>query len=233
MTNVARLAMVSALVSSSARAHALDASAAGEPAPSGALRVIEEATRSGPSPVTVALLVVAAALYALGVRRLWARAGRGRGIHVVEVAAFAVAWLAVAVALVSPVDAWSDERGGARRRHDDRRVDRSRGARLRAHPRARDPTRRRHRCLPRPRHRERARSRLPRHRRDERSLPASFPARGRPTVAALDADEVVVAWEEDAPGAGAPIGLLRVAAAGVPVEIAGSSTIVGTEPVLL
>ncbi|HEX2781553.1 MAG TPA: cytochrome c oxidase assembly protein, partial [Gemmatimonadaceae bacterium] len=44
-------------------------------------------------------------LYALGVRTLWARAGRGRGVRRWEAGAFALGWLSLVVALVSPLHA--------------------------------------------------------------------------------------------------------------------------------
>jgi cytochrome c oxidase assembly factor CtaG len=50
------------------------------------------------------LLVTSAWLYASGVRALWRKAGRGRGIRRIEVARFAVGWVAMAVALLSPID---------------------------------------------------------------------------------------------------------------------------------
>jgi putative membrane protein len=48
-------------------------------------------------------LAVSLALYTTGVARLWARAGRGRGVHVWQVACFAAAWLLLAAALVGPL----------------------------------------------------------------------------------------------------------------------------------
>jgi putative membrane protein len=56
-------------------------------------------------PFTIALLLVSAAAYAVGVRKVWTRAGRGRGIRVWQAAAFALGLLSIAVALISPV-AW-------------------------------------------------------------------------------------------------------------------------------
>ncbi|HZP58406.1 MAG TPA: cytochrome c oxidase assembly protein [Dehalococcoidia bacterium] len=55
-------------------------------------------------PVVVALLV-AAALYALGVRALWSRAGIGRGIAAWRAACFALGLAVSAAALISPLDA--------------------------------------------------------------------------------------------------------------------------------
>jgi len=53
--------------------------------------------------LTALLLGLAAGLYFLGVARLWRRAGRGRGIGAGGVACFALGWLAVAAALLSPL----------------------------------------------------------------------------------------------------------------------------------
>ena len=58
----------------------------------------------GPLLGTLAL----AATYGIGVRRLWARAGRGRGVHVAQVRAFVTAIVVLLVALVSPFDAVAD-----------------------------------------------------------------------------------------------------------------------------
>jgi len=57
----------------------------------------------------IACLALAAGLYAIGLFRLWHRAGTGRGVRPAEVAAFAVGWLAIVAALVSPIDALGDE----------------------------------------------------------------------------------------------------------------------------
>lgn len=56
-------------------------------------------------PWALASLAAALALYAAGVRRLWRRAGRGRGISFADVARFAAGWLVLAAALLSPLDA--------------------------------------------------------------------------------------------------------------------------------
>jgi putative membrane protein len=53
--------------------------------------------------LTAALLVATATLYALGVGRLWRRAGAGRGVTAANVACFTLAWLTVAGALLSPL----------------------------------------------------------------------------------------------------------------------------------
>jgi cytochrome c oxidase assembly factor CtaG len=50
-------------------------------------------------------LAVAAGLYVQGVRNLWARAGRGRGIRISRALAFAAGWLLLAGAVVSPLHA--------------------------------------------------------------------------------------------------------------------------------
>jgi putative membrane protein len=56
-------------------------------------------------PVTILLLLVSAAWYARGVVALWARAGRGRGVRVWEVAAFGAGLLSLGLGLLSPL-AW-------------------------------------------------------------------------------------------------------------------------------
>jgi len=56
------------------------------------------------APWLLALLLVSVLLYALGLRRLWAQAGRGRGISVAQACAFAGGWLSLVAALVSPLD---------------------------------------------------------------------------------------------------------------------------------
>lgn len=59
-------------------------------------------------PWTIALLLISAALYALGARAIWRRAGRGRGVRTWQAAAFAAGLASIAVALLSPV-AWLSE----------------------------------------------------------------------------------------------------------------------------
>lgn len=60
-------------------------------------------------PGVMVSLLVFGAMYAVGVTRLWRNAGGGAGISHRQAAAFAVGWLTLAVALVSPLDALSDE----------------------------------------------------------------------------------------------------------------------------
>lgn len=55
-------------------------------------------------PWLLGCLALSATLYAIGIVRLWRRAGVGHGIRVAQGAAFAAGWLAVAVALASPLD---------------------------------------------------------------------------------------------------------------------------------
>ncbi|MFL6697083.1 MAG: cytochrome c oxidase assembly protein [Vitreoscilla sp.] len=55
-------------------------------------------------PWVLACLVVAAAMYAMGVARLWSHAGRGRGLSVARVACWWGGWVALVAALVSPLD---------------------------------------------------------------------------------------------------------------------------------
>ena len=56
-------------------------------------------------PWVSVLLAAAALLYAVGVARLWRRAGAGRGITGAHVRRFAGGWLTLVAALVSPLDA--------------------------------------------------------------------------------------------------------------------------------
>jgi putative membrane protein len=56
----------------------------------------------------LALLAVSAVLYGRGVARLWARAGRGRAITAAHALRFAVGWLTLVAALLSPLDAWGE-----------------------------------------------------------------------------------------------------------------------------
>ncbi len=58
----------------------------------------------GLAPTVLIPLYVTAWLYTRGVEAVWRRAGRGRGIRVGQAAAFAAGFLALAVAMVSPVD---------------------------------------------------------------------------------------------------------------------------------
>ncbi len=53
-------------------------------------------------------LLLTGAAYVLGLARLWRRAGAGCGVRWFEALAFAAAWLTIAVALLSPLDTWSD-----------------------------------------------------------------------------------------------------------------------------
>jgi putative membrane protein len=54
-----------------------------------------------------AVLLASAALYALGVARLWRSAGAGQGIARWQAASYAGGWAALVIALVSPIDALS------------------------------------------------------------------------------------------------------------------------------
>ncbi len=55
-------------------------------------------------PWVIACLVASAAAYGIGLRRLWHEAGPGRGVSAWQAGAFAGGWLALVVALVSPLD---------------------------------------------------------------------------------------------------------------------------------
>jgi putative membrane protein len=63
------------------------------------------------SPWDVAVfcgLLIAVSAYSVSLYRLWSRAGLGRGIRPWEAGAFALGWVALVAALVSPLDALSD-----------------------------------------------------------------------------------------------------------------------------
>ena len=81
------------LGASGAVAHPVDAAAAATPSIGWTFE-----------PWVVACLVLTAVLYALGVARLWHRAGPGRGVHARRALAFCTGWLATAAALISPLD---------------------------------------------------------------------------------------------------------------------------------
>jgi len=66
------------------------------------------ATKWDLDPLVVVPLLLTAIVYALGVRRLWRRAGTGRGIPRWGVASFTAGWLTLVIALVTPV-AWISE----------------------------------------------------------------------------------------------------------------------------
>jgi putative membrane protein len=51
-------------------------------------------------------LLLAAALYATGIGRLWRRAGTGRGIHAWQAGCYTAGWLILVLALVSPIHRW-------------------------------------------------------------------------------------------------------------------------------
>jgi len=68
---------------------------------------IEPSLASGAPWITAALVVTGVA-YGAGVRRLWSATATGRGIRRPDAAAFAGGWLALAVALLGPLDAWAE-----------------------------------------------------------------------------------------------------------------------------
>jgi cytochrome c oxidase assembly factor CtaG len=57
----------------------------------------------------VVVLGATAVLYAAGVRALWRKAGPGRGIRRRDVVRFVGGWMALALALVSPIDALAEQ----------------------------------------------------------------------------------------------------------------------------
>ena len=54
-------------------------------------------------PITIALILTSAFVYARGVSALWIRAGRGRGVAVWQAIAFAIGLGSLALALLSPL----------------------------------------------------------------------------------------------------------------------------------
>jgi len=64
-------------------------------------------------PWLLALLAASLGLYTLGALRLWRHAGLGRGIRLAHAGAFAAGWLAVAIALASPLDPLGERRFSA------------------------------------------------------------------------------------------------------------------------
>ena len=50
------------------------------------------------------IIAASAILYALGIAALWRKAGLGRGIRLAQAARFALGWLTLAAALLSPID---------------------------------------------------------------------------------------------------------------------------------
>lgn len=79
---------------SSVFAHTVDAS----PAPAWDLRWSLE-------PWVLLCLALSAAMYGLGLMRLWSHTDAGRGVRPVQAAAFGLGWLVLVAALVSPLDA--------------------------------------------------------------------------------------------------------------------------------
>jgi len=60
----------------------------------------------GWEPGSIALLVLSALIYAVGLRRLWKTSGAGHGVRKWEAWCFAGGWLTLVVALVSPLHPW-------------------------------------------------------------------------------------------------------------------------------
>src|SRR5947199_9253098 len=59
-------------------------------------------------PISLACLLASGGLYVAGVSRLWARTGRGCGVRPWKLGAFAAGWIALVLALLSPVAAISE-----------------------------------------------------------------------------------------------------------------------------
>ncbi len=89
----AGLALGLALAAAPAAAHPLSEHVAG--------------TRWAFEPGALVGIVALAAAYAAGVRHVWSRAGRGRGVGRAQAAAFCAGGAALLLALASPLDAWA------------------------------------------------------------------------------------------------------------------------------
>jgi putative membrane protein len=59
-------------------------------------------------PVTCLLLILSLYLYARGGYRLWDQAGRGKGLSVWRVQCYAIGWVALAAALISPIHSYGE-----------------------------------------------------------------------------------------------------------------------------
>lgn len=60
----------------------------------------------GWEPGSIAGLALTGALYTIGLRRTWRSAGVGHGIRKWEAACFTAGWLALFIALISPLHPW-------------------------------------------------------------------------------------------------------------------------------
>jgi putative membrane protein len=58
----------------------------------------------------VGSLALAALLYALGIARMWSKAGPGRGVTVAQAVVFALGWLTTCIALLGPLHALAAQR---------------------------------------------------------------------------------------------------------------------------
>jgi putative membrane protein len=56
-------------------------------------------------PLVILALATSGCLYAVGLRRLWSAAHRGGGVSEIQAACFALGWVAIVIALVSPLHA--------------------------------------------------------------------------------------------------------------------------------
>jgi putative membrane protein len=68
---------------------------------------VDGAATGGAALVAVALallLATGALLYGIGLRKLWKKAGVGRGIRIPDVARFTLGWLTLGMALLGPID---------------------------------------------------------------------------------------------------------------------------------
>ncbi|HWI15409.1 MAG TPA: cytochrome c oxidase assembly protein, partial [Burkholderiales bacterium] len=73
-------------------------------APAAARAHADERLAGGGEVLILTLMAATAALYAIGLLNLWRAAGRGRGVTRGEALSYAAGWVAVGIALLSPLD---------------------------------------------------------------------------------------------------------------------------------
>src|SRR5437763_6223327 len=106
MRTLLRLFLVLFLIAAAARPASPHAGEHHEVRPAGPRDWHELSRTWGLEPGVLIPLALTAALYATGVARLWRGGHVGRGVRRGEAACFGAGWLALVVALVSPLHPW-------------------------------------------------------------------------------------------------------------------------------
>jgi putative membrane protein len=101
-------ALILASQAIAARARACDEHAAAAVLPARRLELTHVLSWWSWDPLALVVLSISGAVYSLGLYRLWKNAGRGHGIGAWHAAAFALGWLSLVLALLSPLDTLSD-----------------------------------------------------------------------------------------------------------------------------